>query len=621
MSSKTILFGALVIPLITGLSLYAQPIAQYTFNDGTAADVTGNGFDGVLLGNAAIVVDPERGQVMQINGQGMQVDGPLDVTTAYTLAVWIKLDLPLSGRDYFGGPLWIRADDQGGSPRHWFEVNTTQNPRQFLDKFDTTSTGVSGGILDGQWRHFAFVLAESGEYKVYLDGDALSSRDDAVGPHDYGGEVGPLFCGAGNDSGSNGLSGYMDDIRIYNYAVSENEIVDLMTEAGGSSRAHDPQPENGAAEVPVEGTTLSWNTGSDPDDPNAPNPAITGHYLWLSPPLDPNDPPSKDGWFELPGTSVRLVPVGADPAVGGYTPASLQRDALYYWVVDESLGATNELDYDKLILGNIWSFETETSGPEVEAPSSVITWLEEGSTTVDLNGTVTDATGDVKTITWSAVSLPDGSAVNFSNASAAVTTATLNQTGRYAMQLHAVDQTSQEAYDLVEINVYSDSCEAAKNSPEGYTPSAYDFNADCVVDINDFAMFASDWLDGSALMDDVIYIPTLVSAPVVQFTNPLNGQTISGEVIINAIAYDLGVGAIDGNGMGDTGNPASGVDFEIIDGLGTLLGSHHENVEPYDWTVDTASGTYPNGVYIIRATAVTNVGVAVAKQISVTINN
>lgn len=627
MKMKRIMIVVLGLLWIFGVSGQAQPLAQYTFNDGTPSDVSGNGLDGVLLGSAAIVPDPERGQVLQINQSGMQADGPFAVTTSFTLCAWIKLDVPLTGRDYFAGPLWIRADDQGGSPRHWFEINTTQNPRQFFDKFDTTSTGVSEGILDGQWHHVAFVLEESGEYSVYFDGDALASRDGAVAPHDYGGEVGPLFCGAGNDSGSNGLSGYMDDIRVYNYAVSEGEIPGLMIEGSGTQQAHDPLPENRAKGVPVD-ATLSWTTGVDPADANFPNPAITGHNLWLSIPYDPTNPPAAVDWLD-PG--VKIFEIGADtnPADGSVDPTAsyspvLQRDALYYWIVDQSLGATSPTDWDNIIQGAQWSFETVTSGPEVNAGSSIVTWLKAGTTTVDLNGTVTDATGDVTSIRWSVVSSPSGTAVVIANNSAAATTASFSGTGRYILELYAIDAAQHEDSDRIEINVYSDSCEAAKNDPNGYIAPLYDFNNDCRADFQDFAMLAAVWLQDESLTGDVLYDPgTITLPPVVQFTDPLNASTVSGEVIINAIAYDPDVGTTDGDGVLGAGF----VFFEIIDSSGTVLDTQMENEATFDMTWNTANTdpaagpVFPNGVYTIRVTAESDAGYQTIQEISVTVNN
>lgn len=57
MGKKSILIVALGLLWVFGVSVQAQPLAQYTFNDGTAKDVSGNGLDGVLLGTAAIVTD------------------------------------------------------------------------------------------------------------------------------------------------------------------------------------------------------------------------------------------------------------------------------------------------------------------------------------------------------------------------------------------------------------------------------------------------------------------------------------------------------------------------------------------------------------------------------------
>ncbi|MHC4628780.1 MAG: hypothetical protein ACYTDV_17520, partial [Planctomycetota bacterium] len=79
MSKNSILLGAFGLLLVMVTLLQAQPLVQYTFDDGTPGDASGNGLDGVLLGNAEIVADPERGQVLEINESGMQVDGPFEI--------------------------------------------------------------------------------------------------------------------------------------------------------------------------------------------------------------------------------------------------------------------------------------------------------------------------------------------------------------------------------------------------------------------------------------------------------------------------------------------------------------------------------------------------------------
>jgi len=241
----------LVVLMLAGIlvaPIGAQPIAQYTFDDGTAMDVTGNGYDGILLSDpdaaAQIVEDPEMGQVLKLNGRGMQVDGPLDITTSFTLSAWIKIDIPRTGRFFFGGPWRFRTDDQSGSDHVWIEIRYPEG--SFLNKVDTTFGGADpDGQLDGQWHHYVFILPEDGAFQVYFDGVLAPFRDaNPVRAHDFGGSVGPLFFGTQNEIFGNALQGYMDDISIYNRALTPEEIqapepagVTIPVEAGGDIAA------------------------------------------------------------------------------------------------------------------------------------------------------------------------------------------------------------------------------------------------------------------------------------------------------------------------------------------------------------------------------------------------
>ena len=238
------------------------------------------------------------------------------------------------------------------------------------------------------------------------------------------------------------------------------------------------------------------------------------------------NPPSGPDWNDA---GVQQFTIGADinPTDGSADPiaskaiAGLQRDSLYFWVVDEGLvGSSGPLEADptKIIWSTTWSFETVTSGPDADAGSSIVTWLKDAITTVDLNGTVTDITGDVISIRWTVVSSPSGSTVTITDNSVAATTATFTQTGRYILELYAIDSAQNEDSDMMEVNVYADSCEAARNDPNGYTASLYDFNNDCKVDFADFAMFAAAWLQDESLTEDVLYdAGTIALPPVVPY--------------------------------------------------------------------------------------------------------
>jgi len=398
------------------------------------------------------------------------------------------------------------------------------------------------------------------------------------------------------------------------------------------TQAHDPQPEDKAKGVNVPSTTLSWKAGVDPNDPNVPNPNITQHYLWLSLPYKPDDPFIPAQWWDVVGVQKFTIAADTDPLDGKVDPnasrtiAGLQKDKLYLWFVDEGLtgnSGPDEADPTKIIWGNEWGFETEKSAPVVDAGNSIITWLEGGTTTVDLNGTVTDSSGDVSVIQWSVLS-PPGAVVDIANTAVAATTATLTETGTYMLQLYARDATMQEDDDAIEIKVYNDSCEAAKNNPNGYTPPEFDFNDDCIENFLDFAFFAAKWLESASLTTDLLYDAGELALPVVQFTNPTGGTIVSGEIVINVISYDPSVGTDDGDGMEGAGS----IDFDILDSSGTSLAVRQDGTASFDMTWNTAEvdvGTslpiFPNGVYTIRVTAESDAGHKVVDEISVTVSN
>lgn len=472
------------------------------------------------------------------------------------------------------------------------------------------------------WYHVALTssLSTAGgtaRAEVWINGVMEAAQDNRA-INDW--TSGVFAFGQRPGAGGYRFPGLLDDVRIYNEVLSEEEIKAVME--GVPTKAHEPSPADGARGVPLD-QVLSWKAGLDPADSNNPNPNIIEHYLWLSKPYSPMNPPAGPDWDD-PAVQTFTIGADTDPADGNVDPNAskavpgLQKDSLYFWAVDEGLtGSSGPLETDpaKIIWGDAWIFETETTGPQVDAGSSVVTWLKEGTTTVDVNGTVTDGTGDVTVIQWSVLTAPFGATVDIANTAVAATTATLTETGTYVLQLYARDATMLEDSGAIEIKVYNDGCEAAKNSPDGYTAPPYDFNGDCIENFNDFALFAARWLEDASLMSDLLYDAGDITLPVVQFTNPLDSSTVSGQVIINVIAYDPGVGATDGDGMEGAGI----VRFQVFDSTGAVVGTQDENTAPFDMTWNTAA--VDNGVYTIRVTAESDAGYIVIKEISVTVNN
>ena len=157
--------------------------------------------------------------------------------------------------------------------------------------------------------------------------------------------------------------------------------------------------------------------------------------------------------------------------------------------------------------GPIWSFTTENV-VQVDAGPNIITWLDGGTATVDLNGSVTYVDGGTPDGTlWSVGSQPSDSIVNFDNPTLETTSADFDTMGTYVLKLWAegsIDAGVYEGEDTVAIQVYANACGAAKASPS-YTPLPHDSNNDCREDLEDFIPFAVDWLKDLSLTENVEY--------------------------------------------------------------------------------------------------------------------
>jgi hypothetical protein len=130
-----------------------------------------------------------------------------------------------------------------------------------------------------------------------------------------------------------------------------------------------------------------------------------------------------------------------------------------------------------------------------------VTWLQDGSRTGMLDATITDDGGAAScTAQWKVVSEPNQATAIIETPTAEDTSITLLATGRYVLQLDVSDG-EYTGSDTVTINVYSNSCEAAKSVP-GYQPLVGDLNGDCRVDDLDLALLQENWLKDNSLTDD-----------------------------------------------------------------------------------------------------------------------
>lgn len=136
------------------------------------------------------------------------------------------------------------------------------------------------------------------------------------------------------------------------YYISLTEVRAI----GGTviGQACNPNPPDGAVEIPPADDTLSWSIGEDPNNPGVPYPGITGHMVYFG--------TDADAVFNATSSTTGTYKGTLDPAMTTFPAGDLSKDTTYYWRIDERL-----IDDANSIRGQVWSFTTELSLPEITA--------------------------------------------------------------------------------------------------------------------------------------------------------------------------------------------------------------------------------------------------------------
>ena len=198
-------------------------IGWWKFDDGaggTAADSSGNNLHGTIAGNPAWI-DGMADKALKFDGDGDYVDlgndSSFNMTSQITVAAWIKVDT----FDCEWQAVITKGD---GSWR--LQRNGTQGSIEFA----CTGAFVPGaqvgslfgtvGINDGKWHHIAGTY-DGSRICLYVDGrlDIASEAAGSINVNDYS-----LFIGANAEKPDRNFKGSIDDVRIYSYALSAEEV-------------------------------------------------------------------------------------------------------------------------------------------------------------------------------------------------------------------------------------------------------------------------------------------------------------------------------------------------------------------------------------------------------------
>jgi len=221
--------GAKGLLLIDDIQVGARPlglVAWYKF-EGNVEDSSGNGFHGTLAGDpnfpATYVNGPTgMGKAMLFDGTdghqyvSLGTFNPSAATGQLSVALWVKWDGPSGSWQGFIGKR--NAGDWDAAIMMWyFELE-----RDVWDvRFVQPGSGINTGqvLQAGQWTHLAATF-DGTTAKVYINGAVVDE-----GNFFFGADMeAPMQIGASVDGGWNPFNGAIDEVRLYDKALSEAEI-------------------------------------------------------------------------------------------------------------------------------------------------------------------------------------------------------------------------------------------------------------------------------------------------------------------------------------------------------------------------------------------------------------
>lgn len=237
-------------------------VAHYTLDEGlstTAYDSSGNENPSTLIGGPIWT----RGNIngaLRFDGVDDYVSVPdndsLDVSTGFSISLWFKLDAIPASENYNLLDKWSGGSDTQRS--YLLQVLRTSGKLRFY--IDGDGTGDNKGYVKSDpgvvradnWHHVVGVF-DSGKLSMYVD-NVLQDEKKTVS-RIYPGTA-DLAIGGNNDGSNEGaFAGIIDDVRLYDRALSASEIGNLFSAAPTPTLTITADP----AVVPAGGsTTLTW---------------------------------------------------------------------------------------------------------------------------------------------------------------------------------------------------------------------------------------------------------------------------------------------------------------------------------------------------------------------------
>jgi hypothetical protein len=354
---KLIYLISFALVLIIAGNASADLVSYWTFDEGAGDavyDTSGNDNNGTI--NGATWGVGKYGAALQFNGQDNYVEVPssnsLEIDDNVTIAAWINwID---------AGDTWIciLANGQQNGPweNYGLFVNRDGGFLYFtlsLDGGHVTQQTPNDITVPNEWVHVCATWDGSAA-RIYVNGQMELEivQSGTLVPPGL-----PLRIGH-RDGSAHYFNGTIDEVRIYNHALAEAEILAAMEGGKGYPYALGPSPADGALYADTW-ATISWRPGD----------FAVSHDVYMGENFDDVNNGTGDTYQGNQGLEYFIAGFPGYPYPDGLVPGTT-----YYWRIDE----VNDAEPNSPWKGPVWSFMVPPKTAYYPDPA-------EGAEFVDLN--------------------------------------------------------------------------------------------------------------------------------------------------------------------------------------------------------------------------------------------
>jgi len=340
---------ALLLGIVPTRVADADLVGWWRFNEGsgdTANDSSGNDHHGTLIGTPEWVVGPDGfGGALAFNpdvcvGVDCGIFDPTNGTGQFTVALWAYWDGTgtflhfLTKSAGWGADTMMFQIELWGAITNPAEIDRVGLSYQGNISSDNSSSGSTPFSImpKNEWVHLA-VTFDGSSATVYVNSvDEVGPKAFSIGPD----VDAPVLIGVSHPDEGRTFHGYLDEVRIYDKALTADEVLLVMQGGDGFPNAFAPEPGDGAL-YPDTWVNLSWRPGD----------FAQSHDVYFGENFnDVND--GVEGTF-LGNQSLTFIIVGFP---GFAYPDGLVPGTTYYWRIDE----VNDIEPNSPWHGNVWSF-------------------------------------------------------------------------------------------------------------------------------------------------------------------------------------------------------------------------------------------------------------------------